>query len=230
MIKLIIGGTGSGKSVTLAKFAVHRKNDIFVNFALATPNSIRLKHTDIIAEKVVGMKKNGQPIMQKSVNYPFWKERLGKGCDILLDEAHNIFSARMSMSKQNVLLGQWLAQIRKILGTSEKHDIILASQRFSGLDVVGRDLCHHIIACHKIKTGRVLPTKVRHRGKVILKNVDEVIIINRHFVGEYCVDAYLAWLETRQKSYKYSTWFVANPYFKYYDSYELIDFGNEAYL
>lgn len=230
MIKLLLGGVGSGKSVSLARYVYSRQNPVWVNFPILAKNARRLMLSHIIEKEVLGVRKNGEEVTKQKVNYSFWRENLGDSCDIVLDEAHNILMSRMSMSKNNVLITQWLAQIRKILGASEHNDIILSSQRLAGLDVIPRELCSEIIAVQKLTLKEMQETRVIKNGRAEIKMLPVVVIIQYHFMGDRCLDAYTAWKELGQKSFKYRSSFVANPFFQLYDSYELIDFGQEAYL
>jgi len=107
------------------------------------------------------------------------------------------------MSKNNILLSMWLAQIRKVLSQSENSHLYLITQKIGRIDVALRDLAHWIIDCQK----------VMHEGKVV--------IIRRYYQG---IEAW-----ERQMVSK-TTYFVGNKYFEYYDSYELVNFGESAYL
>ena len=125
----------------------------------------------------------------------------------------------------------FLAQIRKILGTNEQNDLILSSQRVENIDVVARDLCQELIVCSKIALpNRRIATITRENGRKIIKDLPAVFIMQHIFKGAYCVQNYVSWRDFGEKTYHARTGFFANPYFKYYDSYALIDFGQRAYL
>lgn len=210
MIVLLLGGIGSGKSTSLAKFVHERDGVVFVNFSIKHKNTIRLKAEHIAFDFV-------DPTTKKRsvrVNWGYWKEKLllfPNGFDIILDEAQNVFHARRAMSNSNIAFTKWLAQIRKLFGTSEKHHLILASQRLENLDVVARELCAHIIHCQKID------------------DHGTIYIIHYHFSGENCLNSFIAWRDGLQKP-DYVTYFVGNHYFSLFQSYELIEFGEEGYL
>lgn len=100
----------------------------------------------------------------------------------------------------------WLSQIRKVFGEQERDNLYLVTQKINRLDVALRDLAHWIIECEKVVRGK------------------NVYIIRRYYQG---IEHY------EQRNYirpAKLTYFKANQYFKYYDSYELVNFGESAYL
>jgi len=97
----------------------------------------------------------------------------------------------------------WIAQIRKVLSQSETSHLYLISQKINRIDVSLRDLANWIIECQKVKVG------------------NKIIIIRRYYEG---IEAYQNRIQKRM------TYFIGNDYFKYYDSYALVDFGEDAYL
>ena len=134
------------------------------------------------------------------------------------------------MSKNNVLFSKFFAQLRKITGSSENQHLVAISQEMERIDVALQDLASEVVYCQKYVTGEQILTKVRKHGR--LKNVllNKVLIVQTHFKGVSAVKKYFLWRDYRQKTYKYKKVFCANPYFQYYDSYELIDFSEDNYL
>lgn len=232
MIKLFIGGVGSGKSVSIMREIKRRKQDCFVNFSCNIKGCTRLKEEHIIKEVVIGYKRDGTPIMKKEVNYDFWKGLISKGnkFDIYIDEAHNIMHSRRSTSTWNTLFTMWLSQIRKILGSSEKNHIYIISQRITGIDVVGRDLCHEITYMHKIESSIKVNTPVVESGRKLKKPIKLIYVVQYVFIGDLCIENFIRFLSTGQKTYSYRQYFIANFYFRFYDSYELLDFGKGVYV
>ena len=230
MIIAIIGNVGSGKSVSATKKIVDSNSYCFVNFAVNKPNVIRLKKEDIVKEEVVGMTKAGKPIKELKVNWDFWNEALKNYGEyhLVLDEVHNIINSRRAMSTWNTLCGQWISQIRKLIGTSERTHIYLITQRINRIDVAFRDLLHYIIYCEKLVTNDVMATKTSFDGKESIAELPVTWIIQYYFSGENCVNKFDAFRYDGAKTYDYRTGFIANPYYKYYDSYEM--FGETAYL
>lgn len=229
MIKIILGGIGSGKSLTATKkiYDMHNKDVVFTNFKVRDIKYTRLKYYHIIEES-----KDEKGKIHRSLNWEFWNKMKNEheGFHVYLDEIHNIMHSRLSMTKQNVLMSSWVAQIRKILGGNEKYDLVCISQELERIDVSVRDLTNEIILCKKFQTGRLLPTIIYNHGKKKMKMLPEILIICYYFKGSMCTRNYLAFRDRGVKTYNYRTSFLANVYFRYFDSYELIDFGQEGYL
>ena len=207
LIIAILGDVGSGKTLSAVKLMKERGNFTFTNIETKLKNTQR-----ILRENIIKKDKNSV-----AVNWDFWQEQVDKykGFDIVLDEIHNIAHSRRAMSKENTLLTIWLSQIRKILGESKRCHIILISQRIMRIDTAFRDMLDTIIFCEKVPTSR---------GFVIKQYL---------FMGD-AVDKYTLWVNNRreakrQRVYRIFT-FKAENYFKYYDSYALVKFGENEYI
>ena len=218
MMVAIIGGKGSGKSTTAVKLAIQRNNYTLTNFDIRKKNNTRLKLSHIITE-------------DKKVNYGYWNSLLKKygGYDIFIDEIHNIAHSRRFMSNINVQLSKWMSQIRKILGDSEKHDLYMISQNINRIDSSFRDLLDVIIYCQKVTRPERIETVVRHKGKFIKRSLFKTYVMMSYFRGEHCMEKFNMYL-IGHKSYDYRAWYFANPYFKYFDSYEMIQMQEEEFL
>lgn len=218
----IVGQKGSGKTTSAVRYAVLRQNHAFTNYKIDLPNVTRLKMEHLIKKD----KKN------KSVNYAFWNDCLKKygGYDIYIDEIHNIAHSRRAMSTTNILLSKWMAQIRKILGDSETNHLYMISQRLQRIDVSFRDLLDKIVYCVKIRTPTLIPTIVNERGKKRKKMLPQTYILQHHFDGEFCVEKFMQFMEYAQKTYSYRNYYLANEYYKYFDSYELVQMEEDEYL
>ena len=231
MIKLITGGIGSGKTITAIKEIVRRKIPTYVNFSSDAKYSHRLKVDDII-KKVTETNNKGKEKELLKVNWDFWEKTRKKGMfDVYLDEVHNVLNSRRSMSKWNILAGIWLSQIRKIFDSSEKNHLYLMSQKLARVDIIARDLLYYIIYCQKVEMpDHLIETEVMVKGKLVKKMLPSVFIFNIHFTGVNCVEKYMYWEYRHLKTYDFKTYFLANPYYKFYNSYEIIKFGDEVYL
>lgn len=141
----------------------------------------------------------------QTVNWEFWNNarKEHKDFSIYLDEIHNIISSRRSTSKLNVLASHWVSQIRKILSDSPNNHLVLITQRFYKLDIDFRELAHIIISCRAI----------HKRGKVYVRH--------QYFDGD------TNYLDGKRSA---SRVFLANPYFKYYNTLEAVKFGQEHYV
>lgn len=229
MIIAILGNIGSGKSVYATKLAIESDYHCFINFKIKARGITRLKKEHIVREDVIGENRNGKALTKKVVNWDYWNEQLKKygNYHLFLDEIHNLIHSRRSMSNWNVLCTMWISQIRKILGDKEDTHIFMISQRLQRIDVAFRDLLHMIVACQKFETTKKFKTRVVENGRYTFKMLPLVFILQYHFKGEACKEKYLLWMNG-SKTFDYKTVFIANPYFQYYDSYEI--FGETAYV
>lgn len=222
MIIIIVGGIGSGKTLSAVKDIIQRDQLTFTNFQLFQTRKIkRLKYEHLFFkdEKSKKMK----------LNFSFWNELTKKygGFDIVLDEFHNVMSSRRAMSKRNVLLSDWLSQIRKILGQSEKNNLVLITQKLRRIDVNSRDLAHLCIYCMKRELPIKIETMVKEHGRKKLKLLPVVMIYRFYFDSP---ESLLHFQETGARTYFRMTRFIANDYYQFFNSYELIDFGSEEYV
>lgn len=196
MIINIIGGLGSGKTLTAVKSSIEdfdNKIKIFCNFNIEIPHEKisfqELKDNDIRTEE----------------GKQYWLNKFsGIDLAIYIDEATNWLDARTSMSKNNQIVTAWLSQIRKMLGSSETSHLYLISQLKKQLDVRSRDLTHITIRCGKKIKGKF---KFKEKGKLIIQ--DKIIITNIFYLHEM------------NKVIK--TNFIGNPYFNYFDTHEIIN-------
>ena len=235
MIIIMSGGPGSGKTLSAVHYAM-MSNRVLANFKLKHHDGyVRLKMEHLISESKDIPEGCRKPVVERKVNWQFWNDN--RGCDVFLDEIHNIMNSRTAMSKKNILLSEWMSQIRKIWGStgdvnlikfmrrlpneafnklfpemiSRSRNLWFITQRPRKLDINARDLCHVYMQCNKIE--------------VIKDNVKHVIIVNDVWFGNDNYDA-IEMMEVGVKPRR--CYFYANPYFKNYDSYEII--GAEGYL
>lgn len=132
---------------------------VFTNIRTSAKNAKEISADMIIKKEVTGeTKKRDGTIQQKinlNLNIDFWKN-LKEPVSVVLDEAHAIMDPRTSMSKQNRLLGQWIALIRRVLGqnASGEGELVLITQLQFRLDVIAREMAqqirYHIMHYHKI--------------------------------------------------------------------------------
>lgn len=205
MIIVLVGGIGSGKTISAVREIIKSKNYPITNFKLKKYKYHRLKYTDIITETIkTGLDDKQRKI--KVVNWAFWDNIRKKHSNfsIYLDEAHNIINSRNSMSKDNILLSKWVSQIRKVLSDSPYNHLYVVTQHSRKIDINFRDLTQIVISCSCIK----------------YKN--HTYIIQKFFNG---FDNYL------RNAHKAKAYFNADPYFKYYDTMEMVTFDDsDIYL
>ena len=196
MIIIYVGGIGSGKTVSAVRDIMNSKSFPYTGFGLKHIKHHRLRFEDIITSET---NKQGK-LFPVDVNWEFWKSarKEHENFSIYLDEAHNIISSRNSMSKRNKLFSNWISQIRKILYSSENNHIHIISQTARKLDVNFKELCHIFVECKSITIGK------------------KVIVKQKFYDGE---ENFIYKNASAKRA------FLANPYFKYYDTHEIDEMG-----
>lgn len=157
MIRISLGNIGSGKTVmevrNLFKNPSQRKT--YSNIKTSLPNQIDLTPDMIIKKVYQRTKKTGEEVYDYQLNVDFWKE-VDKPVNIVLDEAHTILNSRRAMQKTNILMTDWLALIRRVIGQADSGygEVVFITQLPNRLDPIARDMAtqvrYHI--CHWEKT------------------------------------------------------------------------------
>lgn len=199
MIIAIVGGIGSGKSLTAVKNIVCKNQFVFTNFELFKGIDYhRIKISDIIKQT----DEKGTISPADMINWDFWNEQMTKhkNFSIYLNEIHiSALGARRFASKTNQAMVNWISQIRKITNDSEFNHLFLISQQFRKIDIDARELAQIIIECNCVEPEPGNP-----------------IIINKYFNGDVNYDLRISHAKT---------WFWGKEYFEYYKTLELIRFG-----
>lgn len=162
MIKIVLGNVGSGKTA----FAVremslnlgHRKT--YSNIETKLKNQVNITPDMIIHKEIVDYKKNRktgekEPLYKYKLNMSYWKS-INEPINVILDEAHTILNARRAMSKVNIIVSDWIALIRRVLGSTDAGfgELTFISQLSNRIDIIARDMATNIIyvICHFMKT------------------------------------------------------------------------------
>lgn len=204
MIIAIVGGIGSGKTLTAVRWVIRNNLFAYTNIVLKNyPYWSRLKYSDIIKYE-----KNEKTGILKAVgvNWDYWNKKVleSKNFSVVIDELHNIAHSRQFMSAENRFIGQWVSQIRKILYDKKYNDLVIISQSPFKIDIDIRELCHIIISCE---------TRNLRRGRLL--------VINKWFNGIEAFSANVHYMKT---------WFIGNQYFKFYDTLQIVQLEPTGYL
>jgi len=162
MIKLYLGNVGGGKTAVSVKEMMFTDRHIFSNIETKGIKNNHIITKDMIFKKEVkSIKKNGQVIYDLKLNVEFWKEARKKynALTVIIDEAHNVMNSRRAMSKANIVMGDFLALLRRIVGGkgSDTGELILISQLERRLDPIAKDMatlikyfkCYYVKICLK---------------------------------------------------------------------------------
>ena len=216
IIIITVGGIGSGKSLFSIRELLIRRRPAFINFSVhEIPRTVRLKWDYILQES-----DDKKPKL--NINWDFWKRMQPYGFDIHWDEIHNAIPSRRGLSKRNVLLNQWLSQIRKIMGDSKLHNLYCITQRPNSIDIHFRYMAHLWLKPHFVEYSKMkVATKVFEKGEEVVRNLPfaEVVVTAYHTQED---------LEYGQRPMPWIR-FPANPLYRYYDSYGIVEeIGDEV--
>lgn len=212
----------------------------------ATPWFKMISSDMIVKKEEIGIKnhKNGtsEPVYKFTFNEQFWKD-VPKPLNLVLDEAHELFDARRSMSNINKILADFTALARRILGESPyaNTNLIYITQLDNRIDCIARDMahqvryhrCHYLVTCDKCNASirehsdspeqsQVCPRcgdyRIKRHGHTI-----EVM----HFAG---IKAYDMWKEYGMQTF-HAHYYVhdVEKYFKYYETLQWENFFAALY-
>lgn len=152
MITIFLGNVGSGKTACAVREMLDGGMKTFSNIRTkGIKNNTMINKSMIIDKKIISYKKDGQPVYEERLNVDFWKNQKG-AVNVIIDEAHTLMNPRTSMSKKNRIVNEWLALIRRVLGShaGEHGELILITQLSRRLDVVAREMGTKVVyhVCH----------------------------------------------------------------------------------
>lgn len=168
MITIYLGNVGSGKTACYVReLALNRaKRPTFSNIVTNGIKNNIILSSDMIIRKIVeepATKRSKKRVTYK-LNTDFWKNVSKKygGINIALDEAHTLMNARRSFSKINIVMNDFLALIRRILGSTESGagELTLITQFPQRIDSIARMMATsvHYHVCHYRKVCNICGT------------------------------------------------------------------------
>jgi len=141
----------------------------YSNIQTNLKNQIDIRSDMIIKREIVDYKKNRkteekEPVYKYALNIDFWK-KIKEPLNVCIDEAHTILNSRRAMSKVNIIVSDWLALIRRVLGQTDAGfgELTFISQLANRIDVIARDMATNIIytICHYLKTCKLCSMNYR---------------------------------------------------------------------
>lgn len=168
MISIWLGNVGSGKTASAVRELIMNDSGrlTYSNIITKKISNNRLLSRDMIIKKeVVGQKKNGDLIYDRKLNIEFWEDlkKSGEALNVIIDEAHTLVNPRRAMSKQNIIMTDWIALLRRILGSNDAGygQLIMISQLRRRIDPIAREMsnlfvyhvCHYTKSCLKCGFG-----------------------------------------------------------------------------
>ena len=255
MIRIFLGNVGSGKTISAVRELVLAEDNPFYlptysNIITKKKGCYKLTKNHLItremlvSKEVVKIKKNGEEEFKIKFNAEFWKSLRNKhnGFNVVIDEAHTLIEARSFMSRQNRVMNDFLALIRKVCNSPENDSTLtLISQLDSRLDINARKLCtevrYHIglydkrclkCGCYWSEHSDMSDFRKRKKcpscGGYRLKKFDYRIIV--HFFKN--MNDYEEWkyhgIDTVEQTLKICN---IEKYFPYYDTMQMDDLISE---
>lgn len=155
MIRISIGNVGSGKTANEVREMMLNKTGrvTFSNILTKIKHQVNIDPSMIIKEQIVDHKKNkktgkNEPVYKYTLNVDFWKKVQKKygAVNVVIDEAHSIINSRRSFSKINIIVNDWIALIRRVLGESSSGygELVFITQLPNRIDLVAREMAHQI--------------------------------------------------------------------------------------
>ena len=249
MIRIILGNVGSGKTAFMVRemASAQNKRKTYSNIKTRIKHQIDINAGMIIKRDIVDYKKSRksgeqEPVYKNKLNVEYWKS-IKEPINVVLDEAHTILNARRSMSSINIVISDWLALIRRVLGSAESGygELVFITQLHNRIDVIARDMatniiytvCHYLKSCKKcgisFREHSEMPEsmeKCRRCGNNYMKKHSHMLEV-WHFPS---MDNYISWKEFGSKSF-YKHYYIRDieEYFHLYDTLQWDNMFSEFY-
>lgn len=239
---MYLGNIGSGKTLSAVIDMVQNKQhityyaNIIPKLPKKTPQIKVIEPHMIIKKDIVGTKKKRggkeEPVYEYKLNKEFWEEFKGQSKTIVLDEVHNLLNARRPGSRVNVIMGDFLALARRIVGDDPQSegDLILITQLGRRADVIARDMAHKVVyhimhyvkSCDKCHAAWRETSEMPEQAKICpycghyKLSKSKFMIEKFHFAG---INAFDMWKNFGMSSF-HMHYYMRNvdKYFKYYST------------
>lgn len=234
---------GSGKTAfavrEMARNLDRRMN--YSNIQTGLKNQIDIKPEMIVKKEIVDHKVNKKtgeetPVYKYVMNDKFWK-KIKEPINVVIDEAHIILNARKSQSTVNNIVSDWIALIRRVLGSTESGygELTLISQLLHRIDKNARELATIVVyvICHYLKTCEACGTTWQENsempeGYVLCPQCQDNVIFKHshrvecwHFAN---IQLYQMWKQFGAKSYY--KWYIINDIEDYFPLYNTLQWDN----
>ena len=225
MIINLLGNVGSGKTIWLIRYIIKHNNFTYANMDLMHYKKFhRIKKSDVYMDKPKKFNKKGEVTSYSlDVNWNFWDTARKKhNFDIAIDEIQAIWGSTRANTNEGRCGMEFLCQVRKVLMGNKNNHIFALSQRVNGIPTAFRDLSHlWIVFQSKEFPSRLMKTKLCDGS---YKMIPQTYIYCNYF--EKTDDA-VAFFENGFGKPKKTITFLANPYYRYYDTHQIISMDNE---
>ncbi len=223
------------------------KRKTYSNIVTKLKNQENIRPSMIVKRDIIDYKRKRsgetEPVYKESLNIDYWKN-IKEPINVVLDEAHSIINARRSMSKINIIVTDWLALIRRVLGDSDAGygELVLITQLPNRIDIIAREmatqiryhLCHFKKVCVTCETiwqeNSDMPEGIwqcPHCAGINIKKFGHTIEV-WHFQS---MRHFSAWKDFGSKCfYKHYMIRDIEKYFKLYDTLQWDNLFSELYV
>jgi len=217
---------------------------VFTNIDIKSSNVVKITADMIIKKESVRVKKTGEEVYEYKLNEEFWRKAVAKygSISVVIDEAHQFYNPRRSMSKINIICNDWLSLIRRVLGSNDsgQGELVLITQLDRRIDVIAREMatnvsysiCHFTLFCKSCGYTERINNETPERRETCPR-CNKILKKCNHFLEVYKfsnINAYDNWQSWRAKSfYKHYIIHDIEEYFKYYNTYQWEDMFSDLY-
>lgn len=154
MIRIVIGLPGSGKTAFMVRYMMLNpaQRKTYSNIKTKIKTQVDIDPSMIIHRELIDTKKKRsgelEPVYKDTLNIDYWRE-IKEPINVVIDEAHSIVNSRRAMSKINQIVTDWLALIRRVLGSNAAGygELTLITQLLNKIDINARDMSTNITLC-----------------------------------------------------------------------------------
>jgi len=242
MIRLMLGKMGSGKTACMVREMILSKDDktTFSNIILKKVKKktvVQINRDMIFKEIVVKVRPKSDDVTKLVLNADYWKEtknQYPEGINVVLDEAHTLMDSRRSMSTTSVIMNDFMALLRRILGDSGEGygELVLITQLGRRLDINARELatsvhyhlCHYKRTCEKCDYSFWETNEIYQKPKLCPRCGHRKMIKDQFIIEKWefdSMDACDLWVEHGLKSYQKHYYITdIQKYFPHYDTFQ----------
>jgi len=214
LIVIYCGNIGSGKTASAVRDIIYDDTPTYSNIITKKVSNNKTINSGMIVKKeCTGVKKTGEKVYDRTLNVEFWKH-LPKPLNVFIDEAHSIINSRRAMSKQNILMIEWLALLRRVVGSNDGRvgKLVLITQMPYRIDNISRDMAHQVRhhICHYVKTCKDCGYSWRETNEVpepvnyCLNCGKEKLTKHSHVIEVHCfrgIKQFELWEDTKENCY-----------------------------
>ena len=163
--------------MVVREMLLQNRHQIYSNIVTNdVPNNKQISKDMIFKRELVKTKKDGSPVYDYKLNVDYWKTiSKDKPISVIIDEAHTLINPRRAMSKKNVIMTDFLALLRRVVG-SRGHaygELIFITQLERRLDIIAKEMAtkiqyclnHYMVECrecgYKEKENNETPEKLK---------------------------------------------------------------------